>query len=69
MKNMIFNFEERSSGSPFVERVWPTQSERRGAFLSLATSHWEMVLSKYQGQTVMTVRGPETLATRLHEDT
>jgi hypothetical protein len=60
---MIFNFEERFSDSPFVDRIWRTQSERTGDFLSVAASQWEMVVSKYQGETTITVRGPETKAT------
>ena len=63
---MIFKIEERRSDSPFVERIWRAQSERAGDFLSVAANHWEMVVSKYQGETVLTVRGPETLATPLH---
>ena len=38
---MSFNFEERLSGSPFVDRIWRTQSERTGDFLSVAASQWE----------------------------
>ena len=60
---MIFNFEERPSDSPFVERIWRTQSERAGAFSSLAASHWEIVVMQYEGKTILTVRGPETKAT------
>jgi Helix-turn-helix domain len=60
---MIFNFEERLSDSPFVERIWQAQSERTGEFLSVAASQWEMVVLKYQGQTTVTVRGPETKVT------
>ena len=60
---MIFSFEERSSDSPFVERIWRAQSERTGDFLSVAASWWEMVVSKYQGETIITVRGPETKVT------
>jgi hypothetical protein len=63
---MIFNFEERLSDSPFVERIWRTQSEHTGDFLSVAASQWEMVVSRYNGETTMTVRGPETKATPLH---
>jgi hypothetical protein len=63
---MIFNFEERLSDSPFVDRIWRTQSERTGDFLSVAASQWEMVVSKYQGETTITVRGPETRATSIH---
>jgi hypothetical protein len=60
---MLFNFEERLSDSPFVERVWRAQTERTGPFLSIAASHWEMVVSKYHGNTTVTVRGPETKVT------
>ena len=63
---MIFNFEERFSDSPFVERIWRTQSERAGDFLSVAVSQWEMVVSTHQGETTITVRGPETKATFAH---
>jgi len=63
---MIFNFEERPSDSPFVERIWRAQSERTGDFLSVAASQWEMVVSKYRGETTVTVRGPETKATPMH---
>jgi AraC-like DNA-binding protein len=62
---MIFTFEERLSDSPFVERIWRAQSERTGSFLSVAASHWEIVVSQYQGQTAVTVRGPETRVTPL----
>ena len=60
---MIFSFEERFSDSPFVERIWCAQTERTGPFLSIAASHWEMVVSKYHGNTTVTVRGPETKVT------
>jgi AraC-like DNA-binding protein len=60
---MIFSFEERPSDSSFVERIWRTQSERAGAFTSLAVSQWEMVVMRHNGKTTLTVRGPETKAT------
>ena len=60
---MLFDFEERFSDSPFVERIWCAQSERTGDFLSIAASQWEMVVSTYQGETTITVRGPETKVT------
>ena len=63
---MIFNFEERLSASPFVERIWWAQSERTGDFLSVAASQWEMVVSTYQDETTITVRGPETKVTPMH---
>jgi hypothetical protein len=63
---MLFSFEERLSDSPFVERIWRAQSERTGDFLSVAASQWEMVVSKYQNETTMTMRGPETKATSMN---
>lgn len=60
---MLFNFEERLSDAPFVERIWCAQSERAGGFLSVAASHWELVVSRYRGETTVTVRGPETKVT------
>lgn len=63
---MIFTFEERLSDSPFVERIWRAQSERTGDFLSVAASQWEMVVSEYHGERIMTVRGPETKVTPMH---
>ena len=60
---MLFNFEERFSDSPFVERIWRAQTVGTGPFLSIAASHWEMVVSKYHGNTAITVRGPETKVT------
>jgi AraC-like DNA-binding protein len=41
------------------------QIERTGFLNSIAMSGWEMVLSRYQDKTYMTVRGPETRATLL----
>lgn len=57
-----FNFDSRPSDSPFVESVWRTQSEREGAFISTAETHWEMVVTRYKGELTITMRGPETKA-------
>ncbi len=56
-------FNDRPSGSPFVERVWTCRSERAGEFVSVASAHWEMVVTRHRGQTCLTIRGPETRAT------
>jgi AraC-like DNA-binding protein len=58
-------FDDRSSDSPFVERVWRCHSERAGRFLSVVSSHWEMVVTHYRDTTTLTVRGPETKVTPL----
>src|SRR5215218_2560999 len=60
---MQFIFEERPSDSPFVEKIWRTQSEGAGSFISMAESHWEMVVQRQHGKIQLTVRGPETKAT------
>ena len=63
---MIFTVDQRSSDSPFVERIWRATSVHGGPFLSIAMSHWEMVVTKLNGRTTVTVRGPETKVTPLH---
>jgi hypothetical protein len=63
---MAFIFEDRLSDSSFVEMLWRVQSEHAGSFISIAASHWEMVVTRYRGKTTFTVRGPETKATPLH---
>jgi hypothetical protein len=55
--------ETRPSDSPLIARVWRARSDRPGKFISQASTHWEMVLTRHQGQTTLTVRGPETKAT------
>jgi Helix-turn-helix domain len=62
---MILTFDERPSDSPYVERIWRSRSERSGPFLSIAMSHWEIVVTRYHGKTTLTVRGPETKVTPL----
>jgi hypothetical protein len=62
---MTFIMEDRPSDSAFVETIWQARSERPGSSLSLAATHWEMVVTRYRGETTITVRGPETKATPL----
>src|SRR5262245_42756528 len=58
---MFIHFDaDRASDSPFIERVWRCHSEGGGPFLSVASSHWEFVVSRVAGQTRVTLRGPET---------
>jgi hypothetical protein len=63
---MFIVFDDRPSDSPFIERVWRCHSERAGTFLSVASSHWELVVSRVAGATTVTLRGPETRATEVH---
>ncbi|MEQ8675048.1 MAG: helix-turn-helix domain-containing protein [Aggregatilineales bacterium] len=60
---MSLIFEERLSDSPFVERVWRSHSDEGGNFISLALSHWQMVVWDEDGKTRLSIRGPETKPT------
>jgi hypothetical protein len=55
-------FDGRSANSSFVEMIWHTHSERAGTFTSVAVSNWEMVITTFNGKTIITARGPETKA-------
>jgi AraC-like DNA-binding protein len=59
----LFTFELRSSRSPMIEQTWQTRSEPEQSFISVAVSHWEMVVTRQRGTARLTVRGPETKAT------
>jgi len=54
--------DERLSDSPFVERVWHSQGERAGPFISMAEIECGVAVTKYRGKTTITVRGPATSA-------
>ena len=60
---MLLTFDDRPSDSPFVERVWRSQSHSTGVFLSVAASHFEIAVTRHRGRIFLTVRGPETKAT------
>ena len=60
---MFPHFEERLSDSPFVERIWSTQSDRAGSFTSIATVFWSMVISKWRGYITISLYGSEIGAT------
>jgi hypothetical protein len=59
---MEFAFDARSANSSFAETVWRTHSEQAGTFTSVAASNWEMVITTFDGKTMITARGPETKA-------
>jgi hypothetical protein len=58
----LFALEARSSRSSLVERTWQTTSEPEESFISVAATHWEMVVTRQRGAARLTVRGPETKA-------
>src|SRR5215471_15703429 len=62
---MLILEQDRPSDSPYAERVWRARSVGGGSFLSVAEYRSEMVVTRHQGQVSVTVRGPETRATRL----
>jgi len=61
---VFLSFDDRPSDSPFVERVWRSQSHRAGRFVSVAASHFEIAVTRLQGRIFLTVRGPETKPTQ-----
>ncbi len=61
--SMVLTFVDRPSDSPFADRVWQSRSDRGGPFVSIAQSHFEIAVTRHQGRTSVTLRGPETTAT------
>jgi AraC-like DNA-binding protein len=61
----IFHLEQREADSPFIDAIWRTRSAPHPSFISVAATHWEIVVWRQAGQTHLTVRGPETKATPL----
>ena len=59
---MDLSCEERESDSPYVERIWHSQGQEEGAFISMAETEWSLVVTKYRGKTTITLRGPTTSA-------
>jgi Helix-turn-helix domain len=59
----LFAFETRSSSNPLVETTWSTQSQSEESFISVAVSHWEMVVTRQESGAWLTIRGPESRAT------
>jgi len=58
---MIFDFNERLSDSPLVEVIYRTRSVGGGSFTSIATTQWEMVITKQKERITLSLRGPETM--------
>jgi len=59
----LFVIDEWGSDSGFVEKAWRTHSVPEPLFISIAASHWQIVVTTQRGLTQLTVRGPETRAT------
>ena len=59
---MIVDLESQSSDSPLVQEVYRARSSGGGSFTSIATTQWEMVITKQRGKSTISLRGPETKA-------
>jgi AraC-like DNA-binding protein len=59
----LFVIDEWGSDSAFVEKAWTSHSEPEPAFISIAVSHWQIVVTTQRDVTQLTFRGPETRAT------
>jgi hypothetical protein len=59
----LFAIDRRVPRSAFAEETWWTRSADVGAFVSVAATHWEFVVTRQSGTAHLTVRGPETKAT------
>jgi AraC-like DNA-binding protein len=57
---------DRPSSSPFIERVWTCHSTTGGPFLAVASTHWELVVTRLAGQATVTLHGPETRPREVH---
>jgi AraC-like DNA-binding protein len=57
---LIFELDTRRSDSPFVEQIWHARSVSSGMLNSISTNRWEMVVSRVDGETFFTIRGPHT---------
>ena len=59
----LFVIDEWGSDSPFAEKAWTSCSEPEPAFMSIAVSRWQIVVTTQREVPHLTVRGPETRAT------
>lgn len=59
----MFAINEWGSDSGFVEKAWTSHSEPEPAFISVAASRWQIVVTTQHDLAHITVRGPETRAT------
>jgi AraC-like DNA-binding protein len=61
---MALVFEDRPSDSPYVDRVWRSQSHDIDDMTSIATGHWTLVVWQEASSVLAGVQGPESRATR-----
>ena len=54
--------ESRRSVSRFIDHIWRSHSDEAGAFLSMADIHFGLIITKTDGRTWVTFKGPETIS-------
>ena len=59
----LFVIDEWGSDCRYVEKAWTTHSEPEPAFISVAVSRWQVVVTTQGDGSQLTIRGPETRAT------
>jgi hypothetical protein len=59
----LFAIDEWGSDSGFVEKAWRSHSVPEPAFISIAVSRWQIVVTTQDDRKQLTIRGPETRAT------
>ncbi len=57
---MLIEFDDRTSTSPLVERIWRSHSRLGGSFLAMADSRIELVFTRLPGIRAATLRGPSS---------
>ncbi len=60
---MAVTSEERLSDSPLVESIWRVHAESDGVDIVSADMSWDMIITRQDGKTNLTVWGPMTKAT------
>jgi hypothetical protein len=61
---MDFEFDYKPSDSPLVDFIYTTRSEAPASFISAAAYHSELVVTKQNGKTTLSIRGPESKASQ-----
>ena len=54
----VFEVDEIGADSRQIEKVWATQSTAEPAFISVAESHWQIVVTTHLGETRVVIQGP-----------
>src|SRR5271165_1559531 len=55
-------YEERPSGSPYIQSIWHVRMDSNGSTILPADSSWQMLVRVQDDQTCLSVQGPTTKA-------